>query len=150
MTEPFSRVSLCHCTTCKAISGGPGSATGRVPTSAIRVPHRARADPTYQPDEGTAKSFCSECGSNLFGTGWPDSDVTGVRLPALDEPYDGKPDMHIYVRSVAPWETLPGRRPSPHDEGAAVLRSTSSYSRTGLVEVIQLMRADVSYHERSR
>jgi hypothetical protein len=107
VTEPFSRVSFCHCTTCKAISGGPGSATGRVPTSAIRVLTGRELIRTYQPDEGTAKSFCGVCGSNLFGTGWPDSEVTGVRLPALDEPYHGKIDMHIYVRSVAPWETLP-------------------------------------------
>ena len=107
VTEPFSRVSFCHCTTCKAISGGVGSATGRVPTSAIRVLTGRELIQTYQPAEGTAKSFCSVCGSNLFGTGWPDSEVTGVRLPALDEPYEGKPDMHIYVRSVAHWETLP-------------------------------------------
>ena len=107
VTEPFSRVSFCHCVTCKAISGGPGSATGRVPTSAVRVLTGRDLIRTYQPDEGTAKSFCGVCGSNLFGTGWPDSEVTGVRLPALDEPYDGKTDMHIYVRSVAPWEMLP-------------------------------------------
>jgi hypothetical protein len=107
LTEPFARVSMCHCTTCKAISGGPGSATGRVPTSAIRVLTGRELIRTYQPDEGTAKSFCGVCGANLFGTGWPDSEVTGVRLPALDEPYDGKADMHIYVRSIAPWETLP-------------------------------------------
>jgi hypothetical protein len=107
VTEPFVRVSMCHCTTCKAISGGVGSATGRVPTSAIRVLTGRELIRTYQPDEGTAKSFCGVCGANLFGTGWPDSEVTGVRLPTLDEPYEGKPDMHIYVRSVAPWETLP-------------------------------------------
>jgi hypothetical protein len=107
VTEPFVRVSMCHCTTCKANSGGVGSATGRVPTSAIRVLTGRELIRTYQPDEGTAKSFCGVCGANLFGTGWPDSEVTGVRLPTLDEPYEGKPDMHIYVRSVAPWETLP-------------------------------------------
>jgi len=107
VTEPFVRISFCHCTTCKAISGGPGSATGRVPTSAVRVLTGRELITTYQPNEGLAKSFCSVCGSNLFGSGWPDSEVTGVRLPALDEPYKDKPDMHIYVRSVAPWETLP-------------------------------------------
>ena len=107
LTEPFVRVSMCHCTTCKRISGGPGSATGRVPTSAIRVLSGRDLIRTYQPDEGLAKSFCSVCGSNLFGTGWPDSEMAGVRLTTLDEPYEGKPDMHTWVRSVAPWETLP-------------------------------------------
>jgi hypothetical protein len=118
IAEPFTRVSFCHCTTCKAISGGPGSATGRVPTSAVRVLTGRELITTYQPEEGLAKSFCSVCGSNLFGTGWPDSDVTGVRLPALDEPYAGKGDMHIYVRSVAPWETLPDDGLPRHEQGA--------------------------------
>jgi hypothetical protein len=116
VTEPFIRVSMCHCTTCKAISGGVGTATARVPTSAIHVLTGRELITTYQPDEGTAKSFCSVCGSNLFGTGWPDSDVTGIRLTTLDEPYEGKPDMHIYVRSVAPWETLPDDGLPRYDE----------------------------------
>ena len=42
--------------------------------------------------------------------------MTGVRLTALDEPYDVKPDMHIYVRSVAPWETLPDDGLPRYDE----------------------------------
>jgi hypothetical protein len=109
---------MCHCTTCKAISGGPGSATGRVPTSAVRVLTGRELIRTYQPDQGTAKSFCGECGANLFGTGWPDSEVTGVRLTALDEPFDGKPDMHIWVRSVASWETLPDDGLPRYDESA--------------------------------
>ncbi len=120
VTEPFSRVSFCHCTTCKAISGGAGSATGRVPTSAIRVLTGRELIRTYQPDEGTAKSFCGVCGSNLFGTGWPDSEVTGVRLPALDEPYDGK-DRHAHLRPLGrALGNAPGRRPAPPRRGRAV------------------------------
>jgi hypothetical protein len=118
ITASFTRVSFCHCTTCKAISGGVGSATGRVPTSAVRVLTGRELITTYQPDEGLAKSFCSVCGSNLFGTGWPDSEVTGVRLPTLDEPYEGKGDMHIFVRSVAPWEKLPVDGLPRHEQGA--------------------------------
>jgi hypothetical protein len=117
-TEPFSRVSFCHCTTCKAISGGVGSATGRVPTEALRILTGRELIKTYQPSEGTGKSFCSVCGANLFGTGWPDSEVTGVRLPALDEAYEGTPDMHIWVRSVAPWESLPEDGLPRHEQNA--------------------------------
>ena len=57
VTEPFVRVSICHCTTCKAISGGPGSATGRVPTSAVRVLTGRELITTYQPDEGTGEEL---------------------------------------------------------------------------------------------
>jgi hypothetical protein len=106
VTEPFERISACHCTSCKKISGGAGTVSGRVPTGAIRILAGDDLITTYHPDEGSAKSFCSHCGSNLFGGGWPESTHTSVRLTTLDEPYDGRIGSHIFVRSVAPWETL--------------------------------------------
>jgi hypothetical protein len=118
LTEPFLRISMCHCTTCKAISGGVGTATGRVPTSAVCVLSGRELITVYQPPEGTAKSFCGVCGANLFGSGWPDSELTGVRLSALDEQSDLTPEMHIWVRSVAPWETLPDDGRPRYDQGA--------------------------------
>jgi hypothetical protein len=118
LTQPFVRISMCHCTTCKAISGGVGTATGRVPTSAVRVLTGRDLVTTYQPDEGLAKSFCSVCGSNLFGSGWPDSEITGIRLSALDEQGDVAPQMHIWTRSVAQWETLPDDGLPRYEKGA--------------------------------
>jgi hypothetical protein len=107
VTEPFAGVSQCHCTTCKRISGGTGTVSGRVRTGAIRIQSGQELIRTYQPSEGTAKSFCSVCGSNLFGGGWPDSPMTTVRVSALDTAFDRRPEVHVFVRSVAPWETLP-------------------------------------------
>jgi hypothetical protein len=107
VAEPFVAVSQCHCTNCKKISGGTGTVSGRVPSEAIRVLEGQSLLTTYAPPEGTAKTFCSECGSNLFGGGWPESEYASVRLSAIDSPFDRKPDAHIFVRSVAAWETLP-------------------------------------------
>ena len=103
----FERVSFCHCTTCKRISGGVGTANARVPTDTIRILTGAELLTTYQPEEGSAKTFCSVCGSNLFGAGWPESERTSVRLPAIDPPFEARPEGHGFTRSVAPWETLP-------------------------------------------
>ena len=100
-------MAFCHCATCKKISGGVGTANGRVRTEVIRLLAGDDLVRTYQPDEGSAKTFCSVCGSNLFGGGWPVSEVTSVRLSAIDTPFDQRPGAHLYVRSVAPWETLP-------------------------------------------
>lgn len=107
VTEPFERVTACHCTSCKKISGGGGTASGRVPTEAIRILGGRELLTTYQPSEGSAKTFCAECGTNLFGGGWPASSHTSVRLSALDEPYEGGLQSHTFVRSLAPWEVLP-------------------------------------------
>lgn len=107
VTEDFTRISVCHCTTCKKLSGGAGTTNGRARTEAIRVLAGEDLLRTYHPAEGTAKTFCSACGSNLFGGGWPESEYSSVRIPALDTPFARKPDRHTYVRSVAAWEVLP-------------------------------------------
>jgi hypothetical protein len=107
VAQPFISTSHCHCTNCKKLSGGTGTVSGRVPTSAVRIVSGEQLLHTFQPAEGTAKTFCAECGSNLFGGGWPASEQTSVRLSALDTPFDRKVEAHTYVRSVAPWEVLP-------------------------------------------
>jgi hypothetical protein len=109
---PFERITACHCESCKKISGGGGTASGRARSADIRILEGAELITTYQPVEGSAKSFCSRCGTNLFGGGWPDTEFCSVRLSALDEPFEEPLGSHIFVRSLAPWEVLP-------DDGAA-------------------------------
>jgi hypothetical protein len=108
----------CHCESCKKLSGSIGTVNGRVPSSAIRILAGRELLQTFQPAEGSAKTFCRTCGSNLFGGGWPDSETTSVRASALDDPFDARPSAHLFVRSVAAWETLP-------DDGLERFETTS-------------------------
>jgi hypothetical protein len=105
--EDLDGFRYCHCASCKKLSGSIGTANARASSAAIHVTAGEELLRTYQPDEGSAKTFCSRCGSNLFGGGWPESEHASVRLSAIDTPFEGKPQAHNYVRSVAPWETLP-------------------------------------------
>jgi hypothetical protein len=107
VTEPFLVVSQCHCENCKRISGGYGTVSGRVPTEAIRILDGEQLLRSYTPEEGSSKTFCSTCGSNLFGGGWPESETSSVRLSSFGLDYDRKPEAHTFVRSVAAWEILP-------------------------------------------
>jgi hypothetical protein len=107
VTEDFIAVSVCHCTTCKKLSGGAGTTNGRTRSENVRVLEGRDLIRTYQPEVGSSKSFCSQCGSNLFGGGWPESEYASVRISALDTPFDRKPEAHTFVRSVAAWEVLP-------------------------------------------
>jgi hypothetical protein len=86
---------MCHCTSCKKISGGVGTASARVPVDAIRIVAGEELVRRYQPSEGLAKSFCSACGANLFGGGWPERPKASVRLSAIDDPFDDRPTSHI-------------------------------------------------------
>jgi hypothetical protein len=107
LTEPLEHLRYCHCESCKKLSGGAATVNARVPSSAIRILRGEELLRTFQPAEGSSKTFCATCGSNLFGGGWPDSPVASVRLSAIDDAFDERPEAHIFVRSVAPWETIP-------------------------------------------
>ena len=107
VTEPFDTLRYCHCESCKKLSGAPATVNGRVPSAAIRILAGEDLLQTFHPVEGSAKTFCLACGSNLFGGGWPESEFSSVRLSAIDTPFEGHPPSHIFVRSLAPWETLP-------------------------------------------
>ena len=107
VTGEFEPRSFCHCTSCKRLSGGAGTANARARSDEIEIVKGRELLRTYTPEGGSAKTFCSVCGSNLFGGGWPEREHCSVRLPAIDSPFDGKPTQHIFTRSVAEWETLP-------------------------------------------
>ena len=118
LAEAPETLRYCHCESCKKLSGSIGTVNGRVPSSAIRILAGKELLQTFQPAEGSAKTFCRTCGSNLFGGGWPNSETTSVRASALDDPFDARPSAHLFVRSVAAWETLP-------DDGLERFETTS-------------------------
>ena len=107
LTETPATLRYCHCESCKKLSGGAATANLRVPSMAIRILEGEDLLRTFRPAEGSAKTFCVACGSNLFGGGWPDSETASVRATAIDDTFDARPSAHIFVSSVAAWETLP-------------------------------------------
>jgi hypothetical protein len=107
LTETPPTLRYCHCDSCKKLSGGAATVNGRVPSTAIRILEGEDLLRTFQPAEGSAKTFCLACGSNLFGGGWPDSETASVRATTIDDPFDARPSAHIFVSAVALWETVP-------------------------------------------
>ncbi|MBA3735052.1 MAG: GFA family protein [Actinobacteria bacterium] len=107
VSEAPETLRYCHCESCKKLSGGTGTLNGRVRSTSIRIIDGEDMLGTFEPSGGSAKTFCKKCGSNLFGGGWPDSETASVRASALDDEFAARPSAHLYVRSVAVWETLP-------------------------------------------
>ena len=118
VTEASDTLRVCHCTSCKKLSGGAATVNFRVPSAEVRILEGEDLLHSFQPEGGSAKTFCRRCGSNLFGGGWPESEYCSVRVTAIDDPIDARPGAHIFVRSVAAWETLP-------DDGAERFETTS-------------------------
>jgi hypothetical protein len=108
---------VCHCTSCKKLSGGAGTVNFPVPPSAIRIVDGEELLQSFTPEGGSAKTFCRNCGANLFGGGWPESERCSVRVTTIEQPIDAKVGAHIFVRSLAPWESLP-------DDGAGRFDTT--------------------------
>ena len=117
VTAEPSAVRYCHCESCKKLSGSIGTANARVRSESIRILAGEDVLRSYRPKEGSSKTFCSRCGSNLFGGGWPEAQEVSLRLSAIDTAFDRKPTAHNFVRSVAAWETLP-------DDGAERFEET--------------------------
>jgi hypothetical protein len=109
----------CHCTSCKQLSGGGATVNFPASPSAIRIVEGNELLQGFTPEGGSTKTFCRNCGTNLFGGGWPDSERCSVRVPNISEPLDAQVVAHLFVRSAAPWETLP-------DDGARRFETSSS------------------------
>jgi hypothetical protein len=118
VSDASDTLRVCHCTSCKKLSGGAATVNFRVPSKAVRILEGEELLQTFTPPGGSAKTFCRTCGSNLFGGGWPESEYSSVRTPMIDDPFDARTGVHIFVRSVAAWETLP-------DDGAEHFETTS-------------------------
>jgi hypothetical protein len=117
--DPPTELRVCHCTSCKKLSGGAGTVNVGVPPSAIRILEGEDLLQSFEPPGGSAKTFCRACGTNVFGGGWPNTERASVRVSTLDNlPAGAKIGRHIFVRSVAAWETLP-------DDGAERVETTS-------------------------
>jgi hypothetical protein len=98
---------VCHCTSCKQLSGGAGTVNFPSSPSAIRIVEGNDLLQSFTPEGGSTKTFCRNCGTNLFGGGWPTSERCSVRVPNISEPLDAQVVAHVFLKSAAPWETLP-------------------------------------------
>ena len=105
---PFLGAGHCHCSTCRKHTGTAHSTSGRVEPEQLTF--RAGRDllGTYQPAPGEGiKTFCTVCGSSLFGGGFPDGPYISVRLGALDDDPGQRPQQRTFVSSNPPWYEIP-------------------------------------------
>jgi hypothetical protein len=107
ITAPFRRANHCHCSRCRKHSGTFGETQGRVPREAFRLLEGTELVSVFRPGGGTAKAFCSACGSSLFGGTWPEGPEVSVRLGSLDDDPEIRPQYRSFVGSKAGWDELP-------------------------------------------
>jgi hypothetical protein len=107
ISEPLEHGHYCHCTRCQRRSGAAASPAGITRDESLSIVHGAQSITSYDPgDGGWVKSFCSICGSHLWGEP-PEGGVHGVRLGAIDGDPGIRPSARQFVAYAAVWEPIP-------------------------------------------
>jgi hypothetical protein len=107
VTAPLGAAGYCHCTRCQRRTGAAASPQARVEPGGVTVTAGEHLLRAYEPDDGFAKVFCSECGSSLWSIRPGDAGPWSVRLGAFDRDPGVRPSYHQHVRTAAPWEPIP-------------------------------------------
>ena len=107
ITEPPVGANYCHCTRCQRRTGTAASANAWIQPGSLRIVSGEDLVRSYQPADGAAKDFCTECGSALWSRDPETGDIRGVRLGGFDADPGIKPQIRQYVAYAAAWETIP-------------------------------------------
>jgi hypothetical protein len=116
VTGPLVSASWCHCTRCRRRTGSSASPNARVAPGSLRIVSGEELVRCYQPPDGFAKCFCSDCGSQLWSRSPDDPDVISIRMGAFDEDPGIRPMWRQYVAYAAPWDPIPDDGLPRHDE----------------------------------
>lgn len=105
--EFLPAIGHCHCSMCRKFHGAAYATIAGVAAESFRWTSGEEALRRYTAENGTARSFCGNCGSSLtfFSPNAP-SDVVEIALGSLDDEIPVRPDAHIYVSSGADWHEI--------------------------------------------
>lgn len=97
----------CYCRDCQYISGGEPAAFLVVPRDSLLVEGEVRVY-SSQAESGHVvhRSFCSVCGTPLFGSNEGPMDFVSVKVGALDDPSIFANQRHIWTASAQPWHVI--------------------------------------------
>lgn len=102
---PVTTVVQCHCDNCRKMQGSDYSTWIAVPDKQFFVESGNELISTYEFNERSCKSFCSSCGSVVYGVNG--KHFNGHKLVALGsaEKYlkELKPQIQVYTENKAEW-----------------------------------------------
>jgi hypothetical protein len=107
ITEPLVAAGYCHCTRCQRRTGTAVAASARIAPGSLRIVAGEDLIRAWEPPDGFAKLFCSNCGGALWSRSREDPDVVSVRLGTFDTDPGIRPMWHTFVDYAAPWEPIP-------------------------------------------
>ncbi len=107
VAEPLIGAAYCHCSRCQKRTGTAVQASAKLEPGSLSILAGSEYLRDWKPPGGLAKTFCSECGSHLFGRDPESGEVLIVRMAAIDGDPGIRPRAHQFVAYAASWEPIP-------------------------------------------
>lgn len=114
---PLRAARSCHCSRCRKIFGGAGSAFAEIVPGSLVWTAGADERTIYATTAGWGLAFCRTCGSTLCGLAG--DEVHGVTLGSIDGDPGVQLEAHLFVGSKAPWDHIGGDAPQYHEHAPA-------------------------------
>jgi len=112
VADEFAYAMNCHCSNCRASTGGAFKPMAGVAREQLRVTKGADTLLVWGDEDGN-HTRCAICGSLLFSVVGPDR--VHVALGSLRDAPSLRPTHHIFVGSKAPWFEITDDLPQ-HEE----------------------------------
>lgn len=103
---PLEEMHHCHCRRCRKAHGAAFSTFARTPAASLRLVSGAQTLRRFRSSTSVQRTFCGECGSNLFFGFDPLPDAVWVAVGSFDDDPGLRPEGHIFVASKAPWHAI--------------------------------------------
>lgn len=109
IATPLRNARSCHCSRCRKIFSGAGSAYAEVQPGAFRWTSSTADLGHFETGHGWSICFCLTCGSTLAAS--LAGEVRGVTLGCVDGDPGVVIEKHVFVGSRAPWDHIGGDAP---------------------------------------
>ena len=107
VSQPLLGALYCHCTRCQRRTGSAFSVSGLTVPGSFQITEGEDLVRSWSPGDGWIKSFCSQCGSQLYTTNPDNPELLSVRLGAIDGDPQIRPSAHQFTDYAAVWEPIP-------------------------------------------
>jgi hypothetical protein len=94
---------ICHCTNCQGSTGSPLASIIVVPESDF---HAEGVTSSYECDAKVTRSFCPNCGSQMFSRIASAPGIVAIKTGILDEQPDMQPQFSCWTQSKPEWFDL--------------------------------------------
>lgn len=99
----LEKVSNCHCSLCRKMSGSAFSTGSTIPAASFRFIAGADLIKEWESSPGNFRGFCGRCGSPILKRKSNAPDEIRLRLGTLDSDPGVKPSRNSHVQSKAAW-----------------------------------------------